>query len=103
MKTVNIHAAKTQLSRLVADVLAGEEVVIAKAGVPLVRLVPVAATEGPRRLGVLAGAVVEAPNCWAPDGETEALFYGGVVEPPPVRRVAEGAPGAAVGKPLAEP
>jgi prevent-host-death family protein len=41
MKTVNLHAAKTQLSRLVDEAAAGEEVVIAKAGKPMVRLVPV--------------------------------------------------------------
>lgn len=90
MKHVNIHAAKTHLSRLIADVLAGEEVIIAKAGTPLVRLVPVAQGEGPRLLGVLRGAVVERDDCWAPDHDTEALFYGGEVEPPPAKRVAEG-------------
>lgn len=41
MKTVNLHAAKTHLSRLVDDAVAGQDVVIAKAGKPLVRLVPV--------------------------------------------------------------
>jgi prevent-host-death family protein len=40
-KTVNVHAAKTQLSRLIDDAVNGEEVVIAKAGRPVVRLVPV--------------------------------------------------------------
>lgn len=40
MKTVNIHHAKTHLSRLVQEVLDGEEVVIAKAGTPLVVLSP---------------------------------------------------------------
>ena len=40
MKTVNLHAAKTHLSRLVDEAAAGEEVVIAKAGKPMVRLVP---------------------------------------------------------------
>jgi prevent-host-death family protein len=40
MKTVNLHAAKTHLSRLV-DAVSGEDIVIAKAGQPLVRLVPV--------------------------------------------------------------
>ena len=40
MRTVNIRAAKTDLSRLVDEVAAGEEVVIAKAGKPLARLVP---------------------------------------------------------------
>ena len=41
MREVNIHEAKTQLSRLLEAALAGEEVIIAKAGTPLVRLVPV--------------------------------------------------------------
>jgi prevent-host-death family protein len=41
MKTVNVHAAKTQLSRLIDEAVKGEEVIIAKAGRPVVRLVPV--------------------------------------------------------------
>jgi prevent-host-death family protein len=41
MKTVNIHEAKTHLSRLLRRVAAGEEIVIAKSGRPLARLVPV--------------------------------------------------------------
>ena len=57
MQTVNIHAAKTQLSRLLEAVAAGEEVIIAKAGKPVARLVPVTPpTTRPRRqLGTLAG------------------------------------------------
>lgn len=43
MKTVNLHAAKTHLSRLVDEAVDGQHVVIAKAGKPLVRLVPVGA------------------------------------------------------------
>jgi prevent-host-death family protein len=46
MKTVNIHEAKTQLSRLIAEVQKGEEVVIAKAGKPIAKLV---AYERPQR------------------------------------------------------
>jgi len=46
MKTVNIHEAKTHLSRLLAAVAAGEEIVIATAGKPVARIVPVA---GPGR------------------------------------------------------
>jgi prevent-host-death family protein len=42
MKVVNLHAAKTHLSRLVDAAAGGEDVVIAKAGKPMVRLVPVA-------------------------------------------------------------
>jgi len=40
MQTVNIHAAKTQLSRLVDEAAAGEEIIIARAGKPVARLVP---------------------------------------------------------------
>jgi prevent-host-death family protein len=57
MRTVNIHAAKTRLSRLVDDAAKGEEIVIAKAGKPLARLVPLADAWPKRRLGRLAGKV----------------------------------------------
>jgi prevent-host-death family protein len=57
MKTVNIHEAKTQLSRLVDEAARGESFVIAKAGKPLVRVVPLEAPEAPRRLGFLRGEV----------------------------------------------
>ena len=76
MKTVNIQEAKTHLSRLIEEVTRGEEVVIAKAGKPMVRLVPVGSLSGPRRLGLLAGQVRETEGWWAPDPELEALFYG---------------------------
>ncbi|MCT0200613.1 type II toxin-antitoxin system prevent-host-death family antitoxin [Synechococcus sp. CS-1325] len=52
---VNLHDAKTHLSRYVAQALEGEEVVIAKAGQPLVRLVPVDQGTPPRRSGFLQG------------------------------------------------
>lgn len=57
MTTVNIHAAKTHLSRLVEEAAAGKEIVIAKAGAPRAKLVPLAAATGgkERRLGLLAG------------------------------------------------
>jgi prevent-host-death family protein len=54
MRTVNIRAAKTQLSRLV-EAAAGEEIIIAKSGKPLARLAPLARTPQKRRLGILAG------------------------------------------------
>ncbi len=57
MKTVNIHAAKTHLSRLVDDVAAGGEVIIAKHGRPMARLVPLATEPRQRKLGGLAGRV----------------------------------------------
>ena len=76
MKSVNIHQAKTHLSRLVEEAARGEEIVIAKAGKPMVRLVPITTAEGSRPLGSLAGRVRESEGWWSPDRELEALFYG---------------------------
>lgn len=53
--TVNIHEAKTHLSRLVEQAAKGREIVIAKAGRPMVRVVPFAAVPAVRALGFLAG------------------------------------------------
>ena len=89
MKTYNIHQAKTHLSRLLEAAAAGEEIVIAKAGKPMARLVGMAASAGPRVLGVLAGQVRESEDCWAPDAELEALFYGSEAGGTKRRRVAE--------------
>ena len=57
MRTVNIHAANTQLSRLVERAAAGEEIIIARAGRPLAKLVPLTTPAPGRRrvLGLLAG------------------------------------------------
>ena len=87
MKTYNIHSAKTHLSRLLQEAAAGEEIVIAKAGRPMAKLVAVQAMSGPRTLGRLAGTVHESADCWAPDPELEALFYGEA--PGSAQRVAE--------------
>jgi prevent-host-death family protein len=76
MKVINIHQAKTHLSRLVEEAVGGETVVVAKAGKPLVQLVPVAAGGGQRPLGLLAGKVKESADCWSPDQEVEQWFYG---------------------------
>lgn len=57
MVTVNIHEAKTQLSRLVDEAAKGETVVIAKSGKPMVRVSAVDAPKAPRRLGFLAGEI----------------------------------------------
>jgi prevent-host-death family protein len=59
MQTINIHAAKTQLSRLVEQAAAGEEIIIAKAGKPVCRLMPLLPapeTTGPRQPGTGAGS-----------------------------------------------
>jgi len=65
MQTVNIHAAKTNLSRLLDAAAAGEEIVIARAGRPVARLVPLETAPGPKRpreLGRLAGKLIIPPD-----------------------------------------
>ncbi len=57
MKIVNMHQAKTHLSRLVEAVQAGEEVVIARSGQPVARLVAAGPLKGPRRPGGLKGRI----------------------------------------------
>jgi prevent-host-death family protein len=55
MPTVNIHAAKTHLSRLVDEAAAGQEIVIARAGKPVARLVALEPEKKRRKLGVFDG------------------------------------------------
>jgi prevent-host-death family protein len=81
VKQVNIHEAKTHFSKLVERVEAGEEIVIARSGRPVARLVPVERTREPRKLGQLTGEIW--PNV-APDWDSDEtndeiarLFYGG--------------------------
>jgi prevent-host-death family protein len=57
MRVVNIYEAKTHLSRLVDQVAAGEEIVIARAGKPLAKLVPYQAEAHPREPGYWRGKV----------------------------------------------
>jgi len=57
MNTVNVHEAKTHLSRLLNRVATGEEITIAKAGRAVARLVPVDAGVEPRKLGMDAGKI----------------------------------------------
>jgi prevent-host-death family protein len=66
MRSINIHEAKTHLSRLVDEVSAGEEIVIAKAGKPMARLIPFQRRSGRRKLGALAGRFRVPDNFDAP-------------------------------------
>ncbi|MDX2145575.1 MAG: type II toxin-antitoxin system prevent-host-death family antitoxin [Rhodospirillaceae bacterium] len=64
-KPINIYEAKTHLSKLVDRAAAGEEIVISRAGKPMVRMVPVekpAATLAPRPLGIARGQIWMAPD-----------------------------------------
>ena len=77
MRTVNIHEAKTHLSRLVDAAAKGEPFIIAKAGKPLVKVVPIDAPAAPKRFDFMAGQFT------VPDDfdtmfqeEIEKMFYG---------------------------
>jgi len=80
MQTLNIHEAKTHLSRLVEQAANGEPFVIAKAGKPLVKVVPLSAPAGAKvkRLGFLEGQF-SVPDDFDEMGkkEIEQLFGGG--------------------------
>jgi prevent-host-death family protein len=67
MRQVNIHDAKTHLSRLVEEVAAGEEIIIAKAGKPIAKLIPITNDLGPRALGSMRGKI------WIADDFDEPL------------------------------
>ena len=64
LKMVNVHDAKTHLSRLLDRAHAGEEIILAKAGKPYARLVPYADPEKlpPRKPGRLKGLIGEIPD-----------------------------------------
>lgn len=81
MATFNIHEAKTHFSRLVEDAVAGKEVVIAKAGKPVAKLVSVKATTGSRKpkrpLGLLAGQMTLRKDFYDPLPEDVLAGFGG--------------------------
>lgn len=80
MASVNVHEAKTHLSRLLQRVEQGEEIVIARDGEPVARLVPIAGRAGKRTLGDLEGADFwiapdfDAPMTDAWDGALDAAL-----------------------------
>ena len=75
---VYLHDAKTHLSRYVDQALAGEEVVIARAGKPLVRLTPVESKPAPRLGGFLKGQAILTADLKADfKDDIEEMFYGG--------------------------
>jgi prevent-host-death family protein len=74
MQVANIHDAKTRLSQLISRALAGEEVIIARAGDPLVRLVPVHQDTRPRQGGQLKGQIWMAEDFDALDPAIDQLF-----------------------------
>jgi prevent-host-death family protein len=76
MKTVNIHEAKTQLSKLVAEVEAGGDVILARAGKPVARLVRFATTAAPeRRFGAMRGRAATSDAFFEPLPEDEIAAW----------------------------
>jgi prevent-host-death family protein len=76
---VNIHEAKTHLSRLLERVAMGEEVIIAKAGTPVAKLIAVKKTPKKRIFGSAKGDFTVPDNFNDPDPEIEDLFYNGPI------------------------
>jgi prevent-host-death family protein len=76
MRTVNIHEAKTHLSRLLQRAAGGEEIIIAKAGAPLAKLVPYRTNNEPRCPGFWRGKVQIADDFDALPEEIATAFRG---------------------------
>lgn len=65
-RIINIHEAKTHLSQLLGEVAEGREVVIAKSGTPIAKLVPIEAIPPPRKAGCLKGKMTIGKDFDAP-------------------------------------
>ncbi len=78
---VNVYEAKTQLSKLLERVEAGEEIVIARHGRPVARLVPTQRAGGRRRLGGCEGLIDFSDDFNDGDDEVAALILGEPLEP----------------------
>jgi prevent-host-death family protein len=77
MTTVTIHAAKTQLSKLIERAEAGEEVIIARGKTPVIRLVPIEAPRPKRQFGAMKGKVWVGPEFFEPLPEEELRLWEG--------------------------
>lgn len=76
MQIVNIHQAKTNLSKLIEKTSKGEEVIIAKAGKPVARLSAYKEKLKPRKPGLLKGKIWVPDNFDEEDEEINEMFYG---------------------------
>jgi prevent-host-death family protein len=73
MQTHDIHVAKTHFSQLVDAAAGGETIIIAKAGIPVAKLVPIKA---PKRRGMLAGVILNADASDATGADIADMFEG---------------------------
>lgn len=81
MQVFNIHEAKTNLSKLIEKTLKGEEIIIANAGKPVVKLSSYEEKLKPRKLGLLKGKIVIPDDFDDEDEEINKLFYEGKLFP----------------------
>jgi len=79
----SVSEAKAELSALLVMAEKGEDVVIARAGKPVVRLTPIPVRTLPRKEGAMEGKIWISPDFDAPDPELERLFTEGPIEPAP--------------------
>jgi prevent-host-death family protein len=78
---VNVHEAKTHFSRLLERVALGEEIIIAKAGTPVAKLVPLKKIPKKRVFGSVKGELTVPDDFNDPDPEIENLFCNGALQP----------------------
>ncbi len=83
---VNVHEAKTHLSRLLRQVAAGEEITISRAGTPVAKLIAAAAPSKSRPMGMDRGKIRMADDFDRPDRGLEDLFYGPVTTSTPAEQ-----------------
>ena len=74
-KTINIHEAKTHLSRIIDEVAAGHDVIIAKAGKPMARLTALAGVARPKKLGLLKGKLAVPDDFNQPLSDAELAEF----------------------------
>ena len=80
-EVVNVHAAKTHLSRLLERAEAGEEIVIGRAGKPIAKLVPYVPEHAKRAFGSLKGQIRILPGFDEADTEIERDFEESIAKP----------------------
>lgn len=85
---INVHEAKTHLSRLLKRVEAGEEITISRAGVPVAKLIAAAPAGAFRPMGMDRGKIRMADDFDALDPELNALFYAPINLGPPGKTAA---------------
>lgn len=81
MQVVNIHDAKSNLSKLIEKTLKGEEVIIAKAGKPVAKLTAFKEKLKPRKMGLLKGKIIIPDDFDDEDEEINKMFYEGELFP----------------------